>query len=347
MALSDHAQGVTLPRSRIPVTDYCLHAGRNICGGNMWDKLVLVICAVAAFNTGAKAVKKNCEPPPDPPNTDRNICDPPYINGDICEYECSYGYSKVSGDDWLVCYDGVWHENQLVCKKDCYPAPYPFSTNRNGCTPPYRHGDVCNYECFYWYSKVFGDNALTCNDGEWEGNELFCMEDCDPPPNIPNTYQGGSNPPYRYGDECHYDCSDGFSKVSGDNTLICDGGVWEGNTLVCKHQCSVDLIFLIDGSSSIGRDGFEKAKEYISYIIGCFSNGNVNVGVIQYERTPKVDIPLGSHMDTVGLQDAIISDVFFSGGQGRTGAAIRCMTTVTPFREQARKVAVVATDGSK
>eukprot|EP00058_Branchiostoma_floridae_P000999 XP_002586487.1 hypothetical protein BRAFLDRAFT_75125 [Branchiostoma floridae] len=113
-------------------------------------------------------------------------------------------------------------------------------------------------------------------------------------------------------------------------------------------QCPVDLMFLIDGSYSIGREGFEKARDYISYIVGCFSEDtDINVGVIQYKCLPNVDIPLGSYTDIPGLQNAILSDVEFSGGQGKTGAAINHMTCATQFREQVRKVAVVATDGSK
>ncbi|CAH1249705.1 PLA2G2E [Branchiostoma lanceolatum] len=339
----------------------------------------------------------DCDEPPNLPNTVRNGCDAPYTHMEGCEYKCRDGYSKVSGDEFGLCHDGSWLFEDLVCEAtqspqpgltgapstaapssegppisgDCDPPPYPPNTVRTGCTPPYRNGDECDYECSNGYSRHIGDNKLTCNDGEWNGDELSCVGDCDPPPDPDNTEHNGCTPPYQHHDGCNYECKDGFSKESGDDWLICIAGEWFGDKLVCtasstaasstaaptsdrptdgppiSDQCPVDLIFLIDGSSSIGREGFEKAKYYISYIIGCFSNGDINVGVIQYECTPKVDIPLGSHMDTVGLQDTILNDVVFSGGQARTGAAIRCMTSATPFREQARKVAVVATDGGK
>eukprot|EP00058_Branchiostoma_floridae_P007094 XP_002592582.1 hypothetical protein BRAFLDRAFT_68904 [Branchiostoma floridae] len=66
---------------------------------------------------------------------------------------------------------------------------------------------------------------------------------------------------------------------------------------------------------------------------------SLRVGVIQYQCRPNVDIPLGSYSDVLGLQAAILSDVVYSGGLARTGAAIRYMTSVDreEYAENAKK----------
>ncbi|KAI8484435.1 hypothetical protein Bbelb_378680 [Branchiostoma belcheri] len=82
----------------------------------------------------------------------------------------------------------------------------------------------------------------------------------------------------------------------------------------------------------IGQEEFERARDYISRIVECFSNGAVTeVGVIQYDDcTPKVGIPLGHYRwDTPGLLNAI-RDFYFSGGQAETEAALRYLTRVSP-----------------
>ncbi|XP_019616702.1 PREDICTED: phospholipase A2 A2-actitoxin-Ucs2a-like [Branchiostoma belcheri] len=104
----------------------------------------------------------------------------------------------------------------------------------------------------------------------------------------------------------------------------------DSGTSTTTNQCPLDVMFLIDGSWSIGQEEFERARAYISRIVECFSNGAVTeVGVIQYyDCTPKVGIPLGHYRwDTPGLLNAI-RDFYFSGGQAETEAALRYLTRV-------------------
>ncbi|XP_066264280.1 uncharacterized protein [Branchiostoma lanceolatum] len=114
-----------------------------------------------------------------------------------------------------------------------------------------------------------------------------------------------------------------------------------------SEPCQVDVMFLLDGSWSIGRQIFEEEKQYIEDVVECLSNDDVYVGVISYHVSQSVDVPLGDYGNAVDLQNAILSNVNFTGDMARTGAAIRYMTAVTNFRQEARKVAVVVTDGSE
>ncbi|XP_078621276.1 uncharacterized protein LOC144887750 [Branchiostoma floridae x Branchiostoma japonicum] len=113
------------------------------------------------------------------------------------------------------------------------------------------------------------------------------------------------------------------------------------------ETCPVDVIFLLDGSWSIGRQIFQEEKEYVENVVGCLRNEDVNVGVISYDVSQSVGVPLGDYGNNVDLQNAIFSNGNFTGDFARTGVAIRYMKAVTKFREEARKVAVVVTDGSE
>ncbi|XP_066295027.1 E-selectin-like [Branchiostoma lanceolatum] len=224
------------------------------CNDGVWDGVELV-CTIS--------LPEDCDPPPDPPNTIQDSCDSPYTHGEQCNYQCDPGSTKVSGDDMLTCNDGVWDGIPLECaqqtttltstpiptqtetpapsqtpRKDCDPPPDPPNTNLYyGCTAPYIHGEVCNYQCKEGYTKDGGDNTLTCNDGVWNGNPLICKKTCDPPPTPPNTIRDGCDPPYIHGEGCNYQCTPGSTKISGDDMLTCNDGVWHGVVLVCKRNC--------------------------------------------------------------------------------------------------------------
>ncbi|XP_035693504.1 uncharacterized protein LOC118427704 isoform X1 [Branchiostoma floridae] len=109
--------------------------------------------------------------------------------------------------------------------------------------------------------------------------------------------------------------------------------------------CSIDLVFLLDGSWSIGRVHFEEIKEYIRDVIGCLDNTHINVSVISYDKMPMTYITLGEYTSTSNLQYLIMSQVVFHGSLTRTGYAIYSMANSVPFHPSVHKSAVVVTDG--
>ncbi|XP_019643108.1 PREDICTED: complement factor H-like [Branchiostoma belcheri] len=145
----------------------------------------------------------------------------------------------------LRCYDGTWTGTPLVCEENCGEPPMPSGTIRDGCDAPYLQGEVCNYQCQTGYIKDLGDDSLTCNNGAWEGEELFCKANCEEPSTPGNTVLNTCDPPappYYHGAECTLKCADGFTSVGGDDRLTCRGGEWiligeEGEgVLVCEEQ---------------------------------------------------------------------------------------------------------------
>ncbi|XP_035660545.1 collagen alpha-3(VI) chain-like [Branchiostoma floridae] len=116
-------------------------------------------------------------------------------------------------------------------------------------------------------------------------------------------------------------------------------------THVNNKTCPVDVMFLLDGSWSMGPEIYQKEKEYVVNVVKCLSIKNFTVGVINYTSIATMILPLWNHGNIVDFQD-LVRDIDFTGGLKRTGGAIEYMIAVTKFRAGARKVAVVVTDGS-
>ncbi|XP_066269302.1 uncharacterized protein [Branchiostoma lanceolatum] len=121
-----------------------------------------------------------------------------------------------------------------------------------------------------------------------------------------------------------------------------------GETSRAEYQCvcSVDIVFVVDLSWSIGMAQFEVARQFILDFVRCFGNQDVNIGVITYDCVPRTFIGLGTYaLGDAGLLEAI-QGLVYSGGLSRTSLAIRHMTATSNFRDEALRAAAVLTDGN-
>nr|XP_023689318.1 collagen alpha-1(XXI) chain-like [Paramormyrops kingsleyae] len=112
-----------------------------------------------------------------------------------------------------------------------------------------------------------------------------------------------------------------------------------------------DLVYIIDGSWSVGHTDFATAKRWLVNITSSFDIGlqYTQVAVVQYSDTPRLEIPLGQHQSNQELIGAI-GTISYLGGNTQTGRAIKFATDhVFPSsrRTQAVKnrIAIVVTDG--
>ncbi|XP_068160699.1 collagen alpha-1(XXI) chain [Antennarius striatus] len=112
-----------------------------------------------------------------------------------------------------------------------------------------------------------------------------------------------------------------------------------------------DLVYIVDGSWSVGSSDFDKAKQWLINITSQFdiSAHYTQVGVVQYSDTPRLEIPLGKHQGGADLIQAIQS-VDYLGGNTQTGRAIKfAVNHVFSSSQRANRVknriAVVVTDG--
>ncbi|XP_069742142.1 collagen alpha-1(XXI) chain-like [Narcine bancroftii] len=112
-----------------------------------------------------------------------------------------------------------------------------------------------------------------------------------------------------------------------------------------------DLVFILDGSFSVGPDNFEIVKNWIINISSSFEIGTTftQVGVVQYSDDPLLEIPLEKYRSNKDLMEAMAA-ILYRGGNTRTGKAItfglnNVFATSTRAVNAVTKVAIVLTDG--
>ncbi|CAM4720745.1 unnamed protein product [Leuciscus chuanchicus] len=111
-----------------------------------------------------------------------------------------------------------------------------------------------------------------------------------------------------------------------------------------------DLVYIMDGSWSVGDEDFEIAKRWLVNVTSGFdvSSHYSQVGVVQYSDTPRLEIPLGLHKTTQDLIKAI-EEISYLGGNTQTGRAIKFSVdhvfTSSQRSDVKNRIAVVVTDG--
>ncbi|KAK5603774.1 hypothetical protein CRENBAI_001319 [Crenichthys baileyi] len=112
-----------------------------------------------------------------------------------------------------------------------------------------------------------------------------------------------------------------------------------------------DLVYIVDGSWSVGLADFDTAKQWLINISSQFdiSPNYTQVAVVQYSDTPRLEIPLGSHLSGAELIQAIRS-IDYLGGNTQTGRAIKFAVDHVFSASQRvshvkNRIAVVVTDG--
>ncbi|KAB0355895.1 hypothetical protein FD754_000051 [Muntiacus muntjak] len=116
-------------------------------------------------------------------------------------------------------------------------------------------------------------------------------------------------------------------------------------------SCKVDLSFLIDGSSSIGKRRFRIQKQFLTDVAQTLDIGPAGplMGVVQYGDNPATQFNLKTHMNSQDVK-AAIEKISQKGGLSNAGRAISFVTKnffskVNGNRGGAPNVAVVMVDG--
>uniref|UniRef100_A0A2K6KUU1 Collagen alpha-1(XXI) chain n=1 Tax=Rhinopithecus bieti TaxID=61621 RepID=A0A2K6KUU1_RHIBE len=122
----------------------------------------------------------------------------------------------------------------------------------------------------------------------------------------------------------------------------------DGEVRSSCRTAPTDLVFILDGSYSVGPENFEIVKKWLVNITKNFDIGPkfIQVGVVQYSDYPVLEIPLGSY-DSGEHLTAAVESILYLGGNTRTGKAIQFALDYL-FAKSARfltKIAVVLTDG--
>ncbi|XP_078660839.1 uncharacterized protein LOC144905190 isoform X3 [Branchiostoma floridae x Branchiostoma belcheri] len=174
--------------------------------------------------------------------------------------------------------------------------------------------------------------------------EIACnLSYCGDPGTPVNGFHRGS---YFEGSVVTYGCNDGFILQGASSTTCLGNGQWSNPVPVClfptttpapttpmpdpvcEHFTPVDMIFLLDGSSSVTEPNFELVKQFTRNVVVNFniSSETTRVGLVQYSDTIRTEFFLNSHPTRDQLLTAI-SDVDYLQGNTLTGAAIEFVRT--------------------
>ncbi|XP_054946637.1 LOW QUALITY PROTEIN: collagen alpha-1(XX) chain [Physeter macrocephalus] len=119
----------------------------------------------------------------------------------------------------------------------------------------------------------------------------------------------------------------------------------------CASPTPVDVIFLVDGSWSIGHSHFQQVKDFLASIIEPFEIGpdKVQVGLTQYSGDPHTEWDLNAF----GSKEEVLAAVrglHYRGGNTFTGLALthvleHNLKPVAGLRPEAAKLVILVTDG--
>ncbi|KAK3526828.1 hypothetical protein QTP70_034871, partial [Hemibagrus guttatus] len=129
----------------------------------------------------------------------------------------------------------------------------------------------------------------------------------------------------------------------------------EGSVIAlgCKNV-HYDLVFILDTSSSVGKDNFEKIRQWVANLVESFDVGEdkTRVAVVRYSDRPTTEFNLARYKTLEEVKTAA-RNIRYLGGNTKTGDAISYTTTniftvqagARPAARGIQKVAILLTDG--
>ncbi|MBN3274147.1 CO7A1 protein, partial [Polyodon spathula] len=120
----------------------------------------------------------------------------------------------------------------------------------------------------------------------------------------------------------------------------------------CRNVAAADIVFLVDGSSSIGRINFREIKSFLEGIMAPFvsvvSETGVRFGMVQYSDDSRVEFTLSQFLNGSQVLSAV-RNLKYKGGNTRTGAGLKFVADnffgPTLIRRDVPKIAILITDG--
>uniref|UniRef100_A0A671R313 Collagen, type VII, alpha 1 n=1 Tax=Sinocyclocheilus anshuiensis TaxID=1608454 RepID=A0A671R313_9TELE len=119
----------------------------------------------------------------------------------------------------------------------------------------------------------------------------------------------------------------------------------------CNNVVAADIVFLVDGSSSIGRANFVLVKNFMAGIVKPFARvvgpSGIRFGTVQYSDTARVEFTFTTYLNGTELITAI-DNINYKGGNTRTGAGLKYIAdnffSPSSLRD-VPKITILITDG--
>ncbi|XP_055077830.1 collagen alpha-1(VII) chain [Periophthalmus magnuspinnatus] len=119
----------------------------------------------------------------------------------------------------------------------------------------------------------------------------------------------------------------------------------------CNNVQAADIVFLVDGSSSIGRANFLQVKSFMAGIVKPFVSSvgasGIRFGAVQYSDTSRVEFTFTSYLNGTELVNAV-ENLNYKGGNTRTGAGLKFVSDNFFNPASSRdvpKITILITDG--
>ncbi|XP_017333441.2 collagen alpha-6(VI) chain isoform X1 [Ictalurus punctatus] len=122
---------------------------------------------------------------------------------------------------------------------------------------------------------------------------------------------------------------------------------------VCTQEALADIVFLVDGSWSIGTENFQKIRDFLLTLVNSFdvSPNKVQIGLVQYSNSPHSEFYFNSFETKQKILD-YITNLPYRGGGTKTGLGLNFLLKQHFVKEAGSRakdgvpqIAVVITDG--
>lgn len=123
---------------------------------------------------------------------------------------------------------------------------------------------------------------------------------------------------------------------------------------VCTQEAMADIVFLVDGSASIGLKNFQQIRDFLSSLVSNFdiAPNKVRIGMVQYSDTPRTEFSLNTYEDKQEILDYIKRLPYKTGGTN-TGLGLEFLLknhfveeAGSRAKQRVPQIAVVITDGN-
>ncbi|XP_002128544.3 E-selectin-like [Ciona intestinalis] len=358
--------------------------GQTICSdNNEYASVCTYTCQSGYYRTGIESITcqedglwSDSEAQCQPITCDENA--PEITNGNVacsnnnfyestCLFACDEGFKMINAGN-MICQDNFeWSKTSPVCEQIvCSP---PHDSLDNGfveCNNNEVYGSICTYFCNPGFELVGIPTASCGEDGFWSNpppscQQLTCSTNQSPPINGQVDCSSGN---LAFSD-CLYSCGDGSERweLHGSNSTSCEFDTvtqsfeWTATEApCCARRCppyaQVDLFLVLDSSSSVGKENWNKTVHFMKDIIDNFviSPNDMLVAAVRYNKFIDTDseIMIGQYTDLDSTTNAIVN-MPYDGSGTLTGNALyyvlRNMLTAPGNRPDVQDLVLVVTDG--